>query len=92
MQPSAAAPAEPTDPAAAALRAALIGDRVTIEQAAAALGVTPRAVYGAISRHDIPYVRVFGVRYLSPDALRAALVREVNRRPRRPGRPSKNAA
>ncbi len=90
MEPSAAAPVEPTDPAAI-VRGAVIGDRVTIEQAADALGVTERSVYNAIDRYSIPYVVIFRRRYISPDALRAALVREVNRQPRRPGRPRKAA-
>ena len=90
MQPSATA-AEPTDPAVAALRANLIGDRVTIEQAAAALNVTERSVYNAITRHSIPFVRVFGVRYLKPDAIRAALLGEITKEPRPRGRPRKAA-
>jgi len=89
--PATAPAAEPTDPAAAALRASLIGDRVTIKQAAAALNVTDRSVYNAITQHNIPFVLVFGVRYLSPAALRSALVRETTREPRRPGRPRKAA-
>jgi len=92
MQPSAAPSADPTDPAVIALRASLIGDRVTIPQAAAALDVTTRCIYGAITRHHIPYVRIFGVRYISPAALRAALSPESADAPRRRGRPRKIAA
>jgi excisionase family DNA binding protein len=92
MQPAAAPTVEPTDPAAAAaLRTALIGDRVTIEQAAVALGVTQRSVYNAITRKRIPFVRIFGVRYMAPADIRAALIGDVNRQPRRPGRPRKAA-
>jgi len=92
MQPAAAPAVEPTDPAAAAaLRTALIGDRVTIEQAAVALGVTQRSVYNAITRKRIPFVRIFSVRYLEPGALRTALLGEVNAAPRGRGRPRKVA-
>ena len=92
MQPTAAPAVEPPDPAAAALRTELIGNRVTIEQAAAALGVTQRSVYNAISRKRIPFVRIFGVRYMAPDDIRAALIGESNRQePPKRGRPRKAA-
>lgn len=73
-----------------ALRAELIGNRVTIEQTANALGVTERSIYNAIARHNIPYVKVFGVRYFKPEDLRAALVADHNTAPRGRGRPRKN--
>jgi excisionase family DNA binding protein len=91
MQPTAGPAVEPTDPAAAALRTALIGDRVTIEQAAVALGVTQRSVYNAITRKCIPFVRIFGVRYMAPADIRAALIGEVIAAARGRGRPRKVA-
>lgn len=92
MQPSAAVTAEQTDPAAEALRKAVIGDRVTIEQAAQAFGVTTRSIYNAIARHRIPFVRAFGTRFLAPDDLRRCLLAEGNAAPRGRGRPRKHAA
>jgi excisionase family DNA binding protein len=90
MSPTDPAASELTDPITAELRTTLIGDRVTIEQAAAALRVTPRSVYNAIGRHHIPFVRIFGTRYLEPGALRAALLGEMNATRGR-GRPRKAA-
>jgi hypothetical protein len=80
------------DPRALALRDELIGDRVTIEQAAAAFNVTERAIYGVIARHNIPYIKVFNSRYLAPADLRRALVKDIASPPRGRGRPSKSAA
>ena len=80
------------DPDAAAIRAALIGDRITITQAAAAFNVTDRSIYNAIEQHRIPYVKVFGVRYIMPADLRRALVLDSNTAPRGRGRPRKAAA
>jgi hypothetical protein len=81
-----------TDPAVIALRQSVIGDGVTIEQAAAAFGVTPRCVRYTIDRHNIPYRKVFGARYISTAALRAALAPEPAPGPRKRGRPRKAAA
>jgi hypothetical protein len=75
------------DDATRALRAELIGDRVTIEQIAAALGRTTRSIYNLIDRHRIPYVRVLNVRYLKLDDVRRALVGDPA--PRHRGRPRK---
>jgi len=82
-----------TDPAVVALRAKLIGDKVTIEQVAVATGRTERCIYKAIEQHKIPFVRLFGTRYIAPDALKAALLGEEpvsGKRGR--GRPRKIAA
>lgn len=81
---------EAEDTAAAALRATLIGDRVTIDQTATALGVTQRSVYYAVARHNVPFVKVFGVRYFKTEDLRRALVAGHNTAPRGRGRPSKH--
>jgi hypothetical protein len=86
--PTPAVPAT-DNPEAAAIRAALIGDRITIAQAAAAFGVTERSIYNAIDAHCIPFVKAFGVRYLQPTDLRRALVPAANRGPRGRGRPRK---
>jgi excisionase family DNA binding protein len=75
----------------AAIRAALIGDRITLAQAAAAFGVTERSIYNAIEAHGIPFVKVFGVRYLALGDLRRALVPDPSRAPRGRGRPRKAA-
>ena len=81
----------PDDPAVAALRAKLIGNKVTIAQAAAAFHVSERAIYLAIERDHIPYVKVFDVRYLEPDDLRRAVVKNQNLERRGRGRPRKAA-
>jgi hypothetical protein len=83
---------EALDPAKiAALRASLIGKKVTIAQAAAAFRVTERAIYQAIDLQKIPFSKVFGARYLEPDDLRRALVQSQNEAPRGRGRPRKVA-
>ena len=76
----------------AAIRGAVIGNRITIAQAAAALGVTERSVYNAIEAHRVPYVKVFNTRYLALDDLRRALVHDHNVATRGRGRPRKVAA
>ena len=68
----------PADTETAAIRAKMIGDKMTIAQLAAAFGVTDRAVYNAIEEHRIPFVKIFNVRYLEPNDLRLALVRGSN--------------
>jgi hypothetical protein len=73
----------------AAIRTALIGDRISIAQAAAAFSVTERSIYNLIEAHHVPYVKVFGVRYMTPNDLRHALVGVENSAPRRRGRPRK---
>jgi hypothetical protein len=51
-----------------------------------------RTVRNLLDEHAIPYVKVGGVRLYDRDKVRAAiLAREVNRQPRRPGRPRKAA-
>jgi hypothetical protein len=86
---SAAIPTEPDAPEIAAIRAELIGRRINITTAAAALGVTERSIYNAIDRYQIPFVKVFGQRYLSIDDIRSALTADQSRRGR--GRPRKAA-
>jgi len=89
LMPSAAPPAADTE--IAAIRAKLIGNKVTIAQAAAAFNVSERSVYLAIEARSIPFVKVFGVRYLEPDDLRRALVLDQSSAPRGRGRPRKAA-
>jgi hypothetical protein len=83
-----AVPAGPS-PDADEIRSALIGDRISIAQAAAAFRVTERSIYNLIEAHHIPYVKVFAVRYMTPNDLRRALVGDENSAPRRRGRPRK---
>lgn len=93
MSSDTAATEPATDPAVTALRQTLIGDKVTIEQVAAALGRTERCIYNAIDRHKIPFVRMFGTRYIAPDALKTALLgSEPVPGKRGRGRPRKVAA
>lgn len=87
---SATAP-DKTSGRAASLRSAIIGSRVTIDEAAEAFGVTPRAVYQQIAKHSIPFIKVFDIRYLDPNDLRAALIADRNTAPRGRGRPRKAA-
>jgi hypothetical protein len=87
---AATTPGEPRG-RAALLRSAIIGNRVTIDEAAEAFGVTPRAIYQQIAKHNIPFVKVFDIRYLDPNDLRAALIAERNTAPRGRGRPRKAA-
>ncbi len=84
-------PPDAPQPDLAAIRAALIGDKITIAQAAAALTVTDRSIYNAIEQHGIPFSKVFGVRYLAPGDLRRALALDANTAPRGRGRPRKAA-
>jgi hypothetical protein len=79
------------DTETAAIRAKLIGDKMTIAQLAAAFGVTDRAVYNAIEEHRVPFVKIFNVRYLEPSELRQALVKGSNSPARGRGRPRKAA-
>jgi superfamily I DNA/RNA helicase len=51
-----------------------------------------RAMRNLLDELAVPYVKVGGVRLYDRDEVRAAiLAREVNRQPRRPGRPKKAA-
>jgi hypothetical protein len=75
------------DPKLTAIRAAMIGNKVTIPDTAKAWGVTGRAVYYAVKRTPVPYVVVFGVRYYEPEDLARALVARRNTEPRGRGRP-----
>jgi hypothetical protein len=68
----------------------LVGDRITIAQAAAAFEVTERAIYKAIEALRIPYVKAFGVRYMRPSDMRRALVGDADlARHGRRGRPQR---
>jgi hypothetical protein len=75
----------------AAIRGSLIGNRITIAQAATALGVSERAIYLALEKRPIPYVRCFNVRYMELEDLRRALVTDQNTAARGRGRPRKAA-
>ncbi len=70
----------------------LIGDRWDYRRIAAALHCTERSVYTLVDRHRIPYIRVLNTRYVDPDQVREALLREqANIPPRGRGRPRKAA-
>ncbi len=75
----------------AAIRTTVLGDRISITQAAAAFGVTERAIYLAIARHNIPFVKVFNTRYMGLADLRRTLLAQANAAPRSRGRPRKVA-
>jgi hypothetical protein len=93
MQTTTPDPEPAADPVVIALRASLIGDRVTIEQTAAATNRTPRCIYQAVAKHNIPFVRILGVRYFSPADLRRALAPASDATGKRGrGRPRKVAA
>jgi hypothetical protein len=79
------------DPKIAAIRAAIIGNRVTIPDFATAMRVTDRAVYYAVKRTPVPYIIVFGVRYYEPEDLARAVVAPKNTESRGRGRPRKSA-
>ena len=76
-----------------AVREALLGARVQIADLAAALGVTPRAVYNLVDRHKIPFVRACGRRFYDPSEIKRALENASGNPPARGrGRPRKSAA
>jgi hypothetical protein len=76
------------DPAyIAAIRAKLIGNRVTIKQLALALHKTERAIYQAITDHDIPYDKVLNERLLDPEVFMRKVSQPANTPPRSRGRP-----
>ena len=75
------------------IRAAILGERVQIADLAAALGVTPRAVYTLVDRHKIPFVRACGRRFYDPAEVKRALENAASNSPGRGrGRPRKAAA
>lgn len=84
----------PTTPEAiTAIRKRLIGEnKVTIDQAAVVFDVTTRSIYSAITRHSIPFTKIFGTRYLELDDLRRAVFEDGNTAPRRSGRPRKHSS
>jgi hypothetical protein len=79
----------PGDDAAyiAAIRARLIGNKLTIKQLARALNKTERAIYQAIERYNIPYEKVLNERLLDPEVFMCAASQPANTPPRRRGRP-----
>jgi Homeodomain-like domain len=81
--------ATPPDPEAVAIRQAIIGNRKTIKQIAAALDVTERTIYNIIDAHHVPYIKALGVRWLEPDDIRRALLGKLEPPPPRRGRPRK---
>lgn len=92
LQVATASEASPIPDNTAALRSAMVDGRITIAETAAAFRVTERSVYNAIDRYRVPFVKVFGVRYLRPEDLRKALIAaETNSPPRRRGRPRSTA-
>ncbi|HVC62388.1 MAG TPA: hypothetical protein VND19_18750 [Acetobacteraceae bacterium] len=80
------------DPETAAIRKAMIGDRVTLKATAKAMGVCERTLYYAVQRNPAPYIVVFGRRFYEPADLARAVVAERNAEKRGRGRPRKNAA
>jgi hypothetical protein len=76
---------------AAALRAELIGDRVSVKQLAVALDVCERSINNRIDRDGIPFDKIFNTRYVKLADFRQALVRNTTDAPRRRGRPRKTA-
>jgi hypothetical protein len=75
------------DPDIAAIRARLIGNKVTIKQLARALNKTERAIYQAIHDYDIPFERVLSERLLDPAMFMRKVSQLANTPPRRRGRP-----
>jgi hypothetical protein len=75
----------------------LLGNRLNIPRLAIALNPTDppceRSVYNLMDRLNVPYIRVLKVRWYDPDDVRKAILAgEVNRQPRRPGRPANRKA
>jgi hypothetical protein len=55
--------------------------------------VSERSVYNEMDRLGVPYVKIMNARWWNVDDVRAAiLAREVNREPRRRGRPANRKA
>lgn len=77
------------DPAVLELRQWLIGDNVTISNIAAALMVTERSIYQLLQKHHIPFVTIFGKRYISPASLEAVLLKPKTYAANSRGRPRK---
>lgn len=75
-----------------AIRKAIIGDKVTIKEAAVALDRCDRTIYLAVERNPVPHAIIFGARYYELDDLARALVFERNTARRGRGRPRKSAA
>ena len=73
-----------------AIRKAVIGNKVTIEEASKALDVCDRTIYYAVQRNSVPHVVIFGKRHYEPEDLARALVSERNTKRGR-GRPRKAA-
>jgi hypothetical protein len=69
----------------------LVGNKLTFQQIAAALGCSERSVYNVVDQFRIPYVRVLGKRLVDPADFRAALAKQqANTAPRGRGRPQES--
>ena len=74
-------------------RSVIIGTRKTPAEIALALDCCERSIWNTIERHNVPYIKFLGRRYVEPrDIAAALLVQEVRRAPRRPGRPANKRA
>jgi hypothetical protein len=78
-------------------QAPLLGNRLNIPKLAIALNPADppceRSVYNLMDRLNVPYIKVLNVRWYDPDDVRKAILAgEVNRQPRRPGRPANRKA
>jgi len=70
----------------------LLPNRITLDEIAEAIDGCERTARSLMDRLGVPYVRVKNIRLYDRDVVRAAiLAREVNRQPRRPGRPRRAA-
>lgn len=72
------------------IRSAVVGDRITVAEAAAAFEVTERTIYNAIAQHKIPFVTLMRTRYVKPEDMCKAFF-EQHTPPRGRGRPKKAA-
>jgi hypothetical protein len=59
----------------------LVGNRLTFQQIAAALGCSERSVYNVVGQLHIPYTRLLGKRLVDPADFRAALQRQQAKTP-----------
>lgn len=78
-------------------QAPLLGNRLSIAKLAIALNPDDppceRSVYNLVDRLNVSYVKVLNVRWYDPDEVRSAILAgEINRQPRRAGRPARRKA